>query len=962
MNKDFGSTWGKWDFHVHTPYSILNNQFGFDPFDPKNNYHEAEFDEYVVNLFNKAIENKIVAIGITDYFMIEGYKRLKEKYLCCSEKMEALFPDPIIREKIKKIFVFPNIEMRINTFVGKDASPVNYHIIFSDKIPITDIEENFIKSLKFEINPKDRRSITQHNIESLGNEIIKLNGEIGSPLLVGLKHITVNYTDIEETLSNSIFNNKYLIVVPVDEDLSKVSWTGRDYTTRKNIYKQCNCYLTSNANTYKWALASGEENERIAEFGSIKPCIWGSDAHEYEKMFKPDGDRFCWIKALPSFEGLFQILCEPADRVHIQKDKPDIKDSHKIIKSIRFNDERFPIEPVVFSDSLTCIIGGKSTGKSLLLKSLALTIDSDYVREQEQSITPSYIDKPIEINPLNIKNTIVEWQDGTTDKRKIVYIPQAFLNRTIDNPQKDTAISKIIEDVLLQEASIKNARKNLDEQYTKIKGKTFINIVTYEELLHNQTDIHNQILEFGQSKTFLASIAEFEKQRTELAQKINITEDEIKRYSELTQNRNVLAENKTKLENELRQISSMPSPTAIFPNYLDIKLNSNNIQKISLDFPTVHEKINGFIMIMNDILADEWTKTKSDIQICLQEQINSIEERLSIITPEYNALKSKIEQGEQLKKLAEQIEKETEKLQQAQALETKEAELNTKIEDVRNNIINSQKEYYKAIKEYCSIVNANAVISSTDLLIEATIEWKKDEFINFISEAFNNRHFNAFRDNNGMDLTDIAEKDYSGCLLLFIWEAMLHPSLPAGLPLKSTFDKKTVLQRLFGLWYNIHYVVKNGNDTIEAMSPGKKALTLLELLINLSENNCPILIDQPEDDLDNRSIYNELVKFIKNKKHDRQIIVVTHNANVVLGADSELVIVANQDGKDTPNNSNVRFEYRNGAIEDDEIDLLEDGTHREGILNQKGIQTQICDILEGGKNAFELRRNKYNSN
>ena len=132
---------------------------------------------------------------------------------------------------------------------------------------------------------------------------------------------------------------------------------------------------------------------------------------------------------------------------------------------------------------------------------------------------------------------------------------------------------------------------------------------------------------------------------------------------------------------------------------------------------------------------------------------------------------------------------------------------------------------------------------------------------------------------------------------------------------------------------------------------------LLELLISLKDTSCPILIDQPEDDLDNRSIYNDLVRFIKNKKFDRQIIVVTHNANVVLGADAEQIIIANQNGKDTPNNDELRFEYRSGAIEDNDYDLTQ-----KGILYQKGIQTQICDILEGGKIALELRSNKYTCN
>jgi ABC-type cobalamin/Fe3+-siderophores transport system ATPase subunit len=146
-------------------------------------------------------------------------------------------------------------------------------------------------------------------------------------------------------------------------------------------------------------------------------------------------------------------------------------------------------------------------------------------------------------------------------------------------------------------------------------------------------------------------------------------------------------------------------------------------------------------------------------------------------------------------------------------------------------------------------------------------------------------------------------------------------------------------------------------DTIREMSPGKKALVLLKLLISLAESNCPILIDQPEDDLDNRSIYYELVEFIKKKKKERQIILVTHNANIVLGCDAEEVIIANQEGKNAENYLK-RFEYRSGSIENNEK-IYESGRIKKGILNEKGIQEQICEILEGGPDAFKIREQKY---
>ena len=130
---------------------------------------------------------------------------------------------------------------------------------------------------------------------------------------------------------------------------------------------------------------------------------------------------------------------------------------------------------------------------------------------------------------------------------------------------------------------------------------------------------------------------------------------------------------------------------------------------------------------------------------------------------------------------------------------------------------------------------------------------------------------------------------------------------------------------------------------------------VLKLLLEFSEKKCPILIDQPEDSLDNRAIYNELVAYIKKKKTERQIILVTHNSNVVVSADAENVIVANQEGNDSHNRDGIRFQYVNGALEwtmpnNPLIDI---------VLYSQGIREHVCDILEGGRDAFEKREQKY---
>ncbi|RLD13558.1 hypothetical protein DRI50_06910 [candidate division KSB1 bacterium] len=156
-------------------------------------------------------------------------------------------------------------------------------------------------------------------------------------------------------------------------------------------------------------------------------------------------------------------------------------------------------------------------------------------------------------------------------------------------------------------------------------------------------------------------------------------------------------------------------------------------------------------------------------------------------------------------------------------------------------------------------------------------------------------------------------------------------------------------------WFSISYELNYQSDTFGKMSDGKKAFVILKLLLEFSNKKCPILIDQPEDSLDNRAIYNELVTYLKKKKKDRQIILVTHNANIVVNADAEEVVVANQHGEDSKNQDDIKFQYISGSLEntiikDSSIDI---------VLQSQGIREHVCEILEGGTEAFKKRENKY---
>ena len=139
-----------------------------------------------------------------------------------------------------------------------------------------------------------------------------------------------------------------------------------------------------------------------------------------------------------------------------------------------------------------------------------------------------------------------------------------------------------------------------------------------------------------------------------------------------------------------------------------------------------------------------------------------------------------------------------------------------------------------------------------------------------------------------------------------------------------------------------------------SMTPGKQALFALILTLSESTEAWPLLVDQPEDDLDSRAIYDTIVPYLKDRKRERQILMVTHNANLVVGADAEQVIVTNRHGSDSKNRDARTFEYLAGALEHSQPEK-----ETSVVLERWGIREHACEILDGGEEAFEKRRDKY---
>ena len=153
---------------------------------------------------------------------------------------------------------------------------------------------------------------------------------------------------------------------------------------------------------------------------------------------------------------------------------------------------------------------------------------------------------------------------------------------------------------------------------------------------------------------------------------------------------------------------------------------------------------------------------------------------------------------------------------------------------------------------------------------------------------------------------------------------------------KRVVKRKEFYDFIFGLKYiGVDFKLKMGGRSLEELSPGERGIMLLIFYLALSKERKPIIIDQPEDNLDNQSVYSKLVPCICRAKQKRQVIIVTHNPNIAIACDAEQIIYCEKD-----KNTN-RICYESGAIEN------------------PVIRKHVIDVLEGTMPAFDLRRLKY---
>jgi len=956
-----GSEWRKWDLHVHTPASVLNNAFGSD------------WDVYVKNLFTILLAKQIAAVGITDYFTIDGYKRLTEEYLPNDAKLATLFTPQEI-DRIRKILILPNIEFRSDIFVGPNS--VNFHVIFSDAVPVRDIEEKFLHEIDFlyqgEPQSEDKkRKLKEANLIELGAQLKKEHaGFRESDLSTGMMNAVVDHKQVSKILADkeNTFGGKYLFGVMADEDLSAISWNSRDHLTRKVLIQKSDLLFSSNPSTRRWALGKPPYREGsqkfVAEFKTLKPCVHGSDAHEFAFVGHPcakrgnqshncstapaDCDlRFCWIKGEPTFEGLKQILYEPEDRVVIQPADPTpLKSSqclaHFGIDAVALEPElAFAATQLPLNEGLVAVTGGKGSGKTALVDLIADMYENRAFCDDKNSFVRR-ISEGEDVTDLTVTLRLQGNQEHTKEVKEatfiegssVVYVAQGELERHVEDPAH---LESYINSLIFESNEVKDSAlvfdyENINDEVAAL-SKTLKNCNETIFSLENETDprIEEGLKKDG--KKLVTDLQDAQKRIDDLSKGLSsakITEAEAKQ-KQLTD----LRDKKTRL-NDLG-ITIRDTIKFVDDNFASSNSAIAKINQLSADlrlggpFPFLEYPSLESLRDLIVVVRDELRKTIGEIekfQKDLEEKERGIKEHARLLDKKKELEKSIQLQRDKLTFLADR-----KKLLVA--------EIGKREESFRQLLakrVEQRNKYLAIIAAFAA--NKNDILN--DLEFTAELIFAHDRFVETMSELVDLRKLRikgtspseseiAFFTDAMLDLSSDPTTEKMKTIASTGTKSLLAKVVP-NQKHAETMSRYTVYDSVFADYLSVIPSVRYKKVKLSKLSLGQKATVLLK--IYLAQGESPIIIDSHDDHLDNEFIMEELVKALRQAKRQRQIIIVSNNGNVVVNSDAEQVIVARRDAQG-------EISYSSGALED------------------PTVRAKLLGVLEGGEEAFSKRQQKY---
>jgi len=931
-----GSEWRKWDLHVHSPSSALNNQF-------IGSTDEEKWKSYLETL--KVIKD-ISVLGVTDYFSIDGYKKVKDAKLTNFD------------------LIVPNVELRI-TPVTDTETPINMHIIFNPEI-VDELESKFFSGLEFNYQNENYKC-TRVDLVKLGRKY-KNNQNLDEEVAYreGVDQFKIkSIEDIKNLFKKDqvLRDNSLVVVSNSSRDGASGIQESSLTSSREEIYRFSDLIFSSNPKDREYFLGLGTDKEDVLfrKYGGLKACIHGSDAHDLDRICKPcaiqstNGHdciknsidcemRHCWVKADPTFEGLRQITFEPDERVKIQSQDPTSLKSNYCIESVEIydstidNELSFAHSQIPMNANLVAITGGKGSGKTAFVDLVANCYEdrinsndaNSFVKRITQGSSPK----------LKIKITL---KDGTIFEKDvseskfyedspIVYIAQGNLEGHISDTE---TLENHIHGLIFESPKVKDTAKQFDYEslHTEVGG--------FFTKLQKK---NNQIYELEQKTTLVVETA----LKTELAQHNAKLKDVGTRITNIEK-----GQSKAKTDEVKKRQKELEDLRVRKQQLLDIQ---GSIQ-VALEF---HEEslplFNDEIKKINSGILKLKIKSKEYPEINY-EKIKDLEALDKEVSKELKTVVGSIEKFQKdIEKTAEEFKLHTKLLDQKKISEnsivTTQEKIKTLAEE-RKTLAEEKDKRKKLLKDlllkkialknaYSEIIasfSKDTVEVLSDLTFSADLYFDSNKFIDGAKNLFDERSvtiepttskksdFEAFLKATEKLTNSASSKDIDG----YVNEAdRLLVDLQQNA--KKSVTTKNLCDYFYNDFWSVIPSVKYKNVALSKLSLGQKATVLIK--IYLAQGDKPIIIDSHDDHLDNEFIMEELVVAVRKAKRYRQVIIVSNNGNMVVNSDAEQLIIASRDDAGV-------ISYISGSLED------------------VNLRDRALTVLEGGKNAFVKRQQKY---
>lgn len=451
----------------------------------------------------------------------------------------------------------------------------------------------------------------------------------------------------------------------------------------------------------------------------------------------------------------------------------------------------FPPEPIQFNDKLSCIIGGESTGKSILLHNLALTIDKNQVEEKtEKSKTKTRV----------LTKVKVFWKDGEVnetgvqnDSHKIVYIPQTYLNQLSDENEEKTEIDSIIEEIIMQNDNARISHEQMLKEIREYKPSLDKRIYDAVQINEEIQSIKKEMAEIGSRAGIEKQLDGLKKQKEIEAKELSISEEDISKYdtavSELTKF-NVQLQT---IENDISIVDSIVS--VVIPVETDKAMSDDVRKDISDAVSMIKEK------------ADElWKEYKLKIIPKYQPKREKTVADMRNSEIVVDELKEQVESNEAIAELSKRIQDEEQRLLIFRDYDKKIDEKSEELNEIISDLVQTFKRYDDIQKRYAASVNGegSSLNEDSELTFSVLIPFRTEAFCQRIKQLFDNRVLKSKKDIINVEDFNIAQFDETAL------EKLIKACLNQTIPFSKSFTPESALRSILDNWYNVTYNVKMG--------------------------------------------------------------------------------------------------------------------------------------------------------